>query len=223
MRNLTAVFSGLIFLAIAGCGSNSSPEADAGDSPPVQGLLSPVNDVAEFEASIKSSLMEEATPERLAVADTVATAKAAEGNFTGTYTQELNVDELDAVRYDGGHLYIAPRRFYRCCFIRAEAGELAGDERPVPERSIRILSTDPVNAGAGVVGTIPIEDNVSVQGMYFDADRLLALTGQASYGYFGDLWTVNPNCADIFGLRTSNTFGAVCSKRMSPCCVWEEK
>lgn len=36
--------------------------------------------------------------------------------MTGTYTQEAIVDELDAVRYDGEHLYIAPRR-YMPCFV----------------------------------------------------------------------------------------------------------
>ncbi|NIQ28510.1 MAG: hypothetical protein GTN88_19245, partial [Gammaproteobacteria bacterium] len=42
---------------------------------------------------------------------------APQSNFTGTYTQEKNVDEFDAVRYDGEHLYVAPRRLFHCCYL----------------------------------------------------------------------------------------------------------
>ena len=155
----------------------------------VQGLLSPVEDAGSFEASLKEGLAETATPEMLAGADAAAAVSAGQGNYTGTYTQEANVDELDAVRYDGDHLYVAPRRYWHCCFILAEAGAAVDDARPEPERSIRILDTDPASANAEVVGRIPLEDNVSVQGMYVDADRLFAMTGNAIYGHFGELWT----------------------------------
>jgi hypothetical protein len=127
-----------------------------------------------------------ASTEQLAAADAAVAAGA--GTFTGTYTQELNVDELDAVRYDGEHLYVAPRRYFHCCFVLAEAGAAADDARPEPERSIRILATDPATADASAVSTIPLGDTISVQGMYVDANRLFAFTGQSIYGHYGELW-----------------------------------
>ena len=156
MRALSAYVCGFVLLALAGCGSGSSPGTSTPNPPPVQGLLSPVTDAAAFEASIKDGLTAMASAEQLAVADVAAAAGG--GNFTGTYTQEFNVDELDAVRYDGTHLYVAPRRFFYCCFILAEAGAPADDARPEPERSIRILATDPANGDASVVSRIPLAD-----------------------------------------------------------------
>ena len=187
MKARTSCFFGFVLLAMAGCGSGSSA---TGDPPqPAQGLLTPVASAAALEALLKGGLTAMANPEQLAVADTAASTSAGTGNYTGTYTQEMNVDELDAVRYDGEHLYVAPRRYFHCCFILAEAGSPVDAARPEPERSIRILATDPANGDAGVVSTIPLEDGVSVQGMYVEEDRLFALTARATYGLYGALWT----------------------------------
>lgn len=187
MKLLTSLFSGALLLALSGCGSSSSPTAEAPE--PAAGLLSPVVDEAAFEASLKDGLTQMASPEMLAVADTAAVTAGGQGNFTGTYTQEANVDELDAVRYDGEHLFIAPRRYYHCCFILADAGAPSADARPEPERSIRVLETDPANGSASVLSNIPLENDVSVQGMYVEGDDLFALTGNAIFGHFGALWT----------------------------------
>lgn len=186
MRALTSSLCGIVLLALAGCSSSSSP---GGENPlAVQGLLSPVADAATLEAALKDGLTSMASTEQLAVADTAALASGGTANYTGTYTQELNVDELDAVRYDGSHLYVAPRRYFHCCFLLAEAGAAVDDARPEPERSIRVLETDPANGDASVVSRIPLENNISVQGMYVEQDRLFALTGEASFGHYGDLW-----------------------------------
>jgi uncharacterized secreted protein with C-terminal beta-propeller domain len=152
------------------------------DPEPV-GLLSAVTDMAAFEASLKSGLMQMSTAEQLALA-----GAAADANFTGTYTQELNVDELDAVRYDGEHLFVAPRRYFHCCFILADAQAAPDDPGVVPERSIRILATDPANGAADLVSTIPLENDISVQGMYLEGGKMFALTGQMIYGSYGELW-----------------------------------
>jgi len=183
MRQLTAILSGLVLLTMAGCGSSSS--SDQPDPQPT-GLLSTVTDVAAFEASIKSGLTKMSTAEQLAFAD--AAAAAADANFTGTYTQELNVDELDAVRYDGEHLFVAPRRYFHCCFMLAEALAAPADPGVVPERAIRVLATDPANGAADLVSTIPLENDVSVQGMYLEGGKMFALTGQMIYGSYGELW-----------------------------------
>lgn len=181
MKRFTAILSGFVLLTITGCGSSGSSSNDVPDPPPV-GLLSAVTDVAAFEASIKSALTQMSTAEQLALAGT-----AVDANFTGTYTQELNVDELDAVRYDGEHLFVAPRRYFQCCFLLADA-QAAPDPGVVPERSIRILATDPANGAADLISSIPLENDISVQGMYLEGGKMFALTGQAVYGSYGELW-----------------------------------
>lgn len=186
MTRINTVFYGLILLAMAGCGSSSSSNGGNVPGPP-QGLLSPVSDPATLESSLKTGLTQLASPEQLAAIDSQASAPGAE-NFTGTYTQEVNVDEFDAVRYDGEHLYVAPRRFFHCCFILEPTGAPAIEPPPAPERSIRILATDPASADASLAGTIALEDDVSVQGMYIAGDNLFALTGTSLFGTFGDFW-----------------------------------
>ena len=53
---------------------------------------------------------------------------------------------------------------------------------------MRILATDPANGAANLVSTIPLEDGISVQGMYLDGGKMFALTGQKIYGSYGELW-----------------------------------
>jgi len=181
MKRFTAILFGFVLLTIAGCGSSSSSTDDTPDPQPT-GLLSAVTDVAAFEASLKAGLTEMSTAEQLALA-----GAAADANFTGTYTQELNVDELDAVRYDGEHLFVAPQRYFHCCFLMTDA-QAAPDPGVVPERSIRILATDPANGEADLVSTIPLEDDISVQGMYLEHGKMFALTGEMIFGSYGELW-----------------------------------
>ena len=174
------------FLVLAACGSSSTgPTPDEPDT----GLLRKVSAASDLESSLKSGFttLRDSQDVELAIAD--ATAAASPGNFTGTYTQEQNVDEFDAVRYDGEHLYIAPRRYFGCCFILAEAAnDGAIGTGNDPQRSIRILATNPDDGSASLAGAIPLEDNLSVQGMYLSEERLFALTGQSIYGTHGDFW-----------------------------------
>ena len=177
-------------LALAACGGSSS--SSTGPEEPAAGLLKQVSAPAELESSIKTALTT-VTP---LASDVLAAAGAAAGaapepagNFTGTYTQEKNVDEFDAVRYDGEHLYVAPRRYFNCCFIASEApADGAVNTGDPAVASIRILETDPASASAALAGTIPLEENVSVQGMYVDGNRLFALTAELIYGTYGEGW-----------------------------------
>jgi hypothetical protein len=182
MKRLTAILTGFVFLTITGCGSSGSGTDDTPDPQPT-GLLSAVTDVVAFEASIKAGLTQMSTAEQLALA-----GAAMDADFTGTYTQELNVDELDTARYNGEHLFVAPRRYFHCCFLLTDAQAAPDDPGAVPERSIRILATDPANGAADLVSTIPLEDDISVQGMYLEAGKMFALTGQMIYGSYGELW-----------------------------------
>jgi len=170
-------------LALAACGGSSSSTTDPGS--PVAGLLKKAASPAELEASIKSGFTA-AAPSAADVLTVSGGAPPAPETFTGTYTQEAGVDEFDAVRYDGTHLYIAPRRFINCCFLLAAADGNTGNP---PGTSIRILATDPASASAAQAGEIPLEDGVSVQGMYVDGDRLFALTATGYYGSYGEFWS----------------------------------
>ena len=181
-RLLPGILLACLGLSIAACGGGGSTDVFE-PIPPLQGLLKPVSNPAELEQSIKSGFSVMQSPRLVADAQ-FAAAAAATGNFTGTYTQEARVDEFDSVRYDGSHLYVAPRRYYHCCFVAANATTISTP----PERSIRILETDPANGSATLTSTIPLEDGVSVQGMYVADDRLFALTGTSIYGHFGGMW-----------------------------------
>lgn len=185
MNRLLNIFFGAVLVSLAACGGSSGGSSTPPADPPAAGLLSPVTDVAAFEESLKAGLTAMSSSEQLATA-----GAAGDSNFTGTYTQEVNVDEFDAVRYDGEYLYVAPRRFFHCCFLLAEASlDGAVSTGGAAERSIRILSTDPADGSADLAGTIDLESNISVQGMYLADDRMFALTAESVYGSYGDLWT----------------------------------
>jgi uncharacterized secreted protein with C-terminal beta-propeller domain len=175
---------------LQGCGSDSTSPPE--NKPQAIGLLRKVRTAAELEASVKAGV-------RIA-APTDITAVAAGNSFSGTYTQEANVDELDAVRYDGTTMYIAPQRVVRCCFIDPLASSGGG---PAPSvRAIRILRTDPVNAGASQIASIPLEQGESVQGLYVTGGRAFALTSEAFFGAFGNFWAGLPFWAPTdFGFR----------------------
>ena len=112
-------------------------------------------------------------------------------SFSVTYTAENSVDEYDAVKYDGEYLFIAPSRSMDCCMVltaggvaRADQGASAvGEAAP---RSIRILRTTPADAGVTEVSEIPLDDGFSVEGLYQQQDRLLALTASNWWGAYGD-------------------------------------
>jgi len=178
-------------LALTGCGGSSSsgPVPDE----PAAGLLKEVASPDELETALKGSFTTINTTSTLEGlgADAGAGNAAPQGNFTGTYTQEKNVDEFDAVRYDGEHLYVAPRRTYACCYILEDAlADGAVNTGNPPEASIRILETDPASGDAALAGTIPLEENISVQGMYLSGDRMFALTAESLYGTYGEFWTM---------------------------------
>lgn len=180
-RYLLAIF---LLLCLPGCQSegNGNPEPE-----PV-GLLRKVVDAGELEASIKAGLTAirpNASLDSTAGASPDATAV---GAYSRTYTQELEVDEFDSVKYDGRYLFVAPmRRQFPCCWIAAELP--ADDLSPPPaERSIRIFETDPATAGAVEVAAIPLAEDTSVQGLYRTGDRIIAVTSNSFYGSYGDAW-----------------------------------
>ena len=170
----------LLFAAtLTACGGSGSGSSAP---PPVQQGFLKTASAAELEASLKAGLA--AIPELQAI-PTFAAATQSPAGISTTYTQELNVDEFDSVRYDGEYLYVAPQRFFGCCFIL----DAAATTPPAPvARSIRVYQTDATTADATPVAEIALEDGVSVQGMYVTGDRLFAITSTSIFGSYGDAW-----------------------------------
>ncbi len=179
----------LVFVVLPACDGSSisvaPPDSEAG-------MLRAVASAAELEASIKAGLTT-MTPAGQSTSTALATepTDAGSGGFSGTYTQEPNVDEFDAVRYDGEHMYVAPRRYPDCCFILTTEVADGSDNTGNPaEASIRLLETDPSTGNAMLTSSIPLPEDVTVQGMYIDDDTLFALTAEAMFGHFGRAFTV---------------------------------
>jgi uncharacterized secreted protein with C-terminal beta-propeller domain len=191
-----AAAAAFTMLVLVGCGegSVSDPPAPQAEAP---GLLRRVTSDTELENLLKSAIRAAPSTDQLAVA--VAAPAAA---FSGTYTQEARVDEADTVRYDGSLLFVAPSRSFSCCFVADPLAAGPANPPPLPDRSIRILRTNPTAATASPVGRIPLESGVSVQGLYTTGDRLVALTSEAYFGTFGQFWIGLPYWAPRkFGLR----------------------
>jgi len=176
-------------LALGACGDNASFFNNPSGSLNRSGLLRQVGSSEEFEDSLKAGLnaIRETTP-----ADTIA--NTSRDTFTTTYTQEQNVDEFDVVKYDGEHLFVAPQRgYFDCCFALVVEDALPGVDVQYPsttaEKSIRVLSTDPDSGTAVQVGAIVLTENQSVQGLYLEQDRLVALMTEVYWGRFGNLWS----------------------------------
>ena len=175
----------LAALVLAGCEGDVKfdfrPVPEAGDLKRVAGTTELENSIKAGFTTIRGSITTRALTAGVPENDTAV------GDFTGTYTQEPNVDEFDAVRYDGNHLYVAPRRYVSCCFILEDA-DGAIDTGEEPGDSIRILATNPVDGTASVQSRIPLDEGVSVQGMYLTEGRVFALTAESYYGGFGSFW-----------------------------------
>ncbi len=173
-------------LTACGGGSGGGDGDGGGDGGPVAdaSLLRAASDT-ELEQSLKQAL---ATPQAAVEFSLAPVAGDAGSDFSGTYTVEPLVDEMDAVRYDGDHLFVAPQRFVSCCFV-FDTLLPPGPPETGGGRAIRILSTDATSASAVEVGSIALEDSVSVQGLYVAGTRLFALTGEAFYGSYGAFWS----------------------------------
>jgi uncharacterized secreted protein with C-terminal beta-propeller domain len=210
MRNTVGLVCLVAVIGLSGCGGGGGDDRYTdipvpNESIDTTGLLRKVRNAGELEASIKAGVKAPrdtiftAAP---APADgNVVTTGGSPGNFSGTYTQELAVDELDKVRYDGEHLYIAPERYTYCCWIMPAATLVPGPTPKPVETSIRILRTDPVTATATPVGAIPLAAGLSVQGLYIKGDRAIALTTKDFWGEFGNFWGQITRWNSEFGLN----------------------
>ena len=99
--SVVIVFVGM---SLPGCGGGGGATGE--DPPVVSGMLRQVRDAAELEDALKRAITQTVAPG--VPEGPIAIPTVAAGDFSETYTVEAGVDELDVVRYDGTHLYVAP-------------------------------------------------------------------------------------------------------------------
>ena len=230
MNSKTGIYT-LSFLAtlLTACGGGgstaTSPDPAPGPDLAPTGLLIPVQSNSELLATVQRGFTNTLNNNMARTEDLAMTASAeqdsSKSSYTTTYTLENNVDEHDAVKYDGEHLFIAPSRSMDCCFIVddlvmvAEAEEDIDQSDAIPEpqpepqesdRNIRILETDPENAGATEVGTIELDNSRTVEGLYTQDDQLVSISSSGWWGIFGDSfarvsnWEGQTTALDIYDI-----------------------
>jgi uncharacterized secreted protein with C-terminal beta-propeller domain len=189
---IVLVVASLMLGSCGGGGSASPPLTIVAPQPEVQGLLIPLTSNAELENYMRESFSQAASNSNRLLENTlVADAQPSASGFTTTYTLEASVDEHDAVKYNGEHLFIAPSRSMDCCFIvddiaiaEPDNSDAAMPEAPA-ERSIRILSTDPLQGTANQVASIPLTHDRRVEGLYSSDSQLVSISSSAWYGSYG--------------------------------------
>jgi len=157
-------------------------------------MLKAVASAAELESALKTGLEMSANDAAFSDVPPAMEASAPSGGedaaYTTTYVQETDVDEPDAVKYDGAHLFVAPTRMpYGCCAIPLADTPASAAADPAPEaHAIRVLATDPAAGTATEVATIELDPDDSVQGLYAHAGRLVAVTTPVFHPAYGDGW-----------------------------------
>ena len=204
--NALMVLTLIFFVGVlSGCGSDSSNEdTTSTDTPNARGLLVAVESDAELLSNVQKGFEQTASVslERfdgdaffLDTNAPIAADTSSTSSFTTTYTLEANVDEHDYVKYDGSHLFIAPSRGMDCCFIVDDIRLVEEDAIALipplvgDERSIRIVATDPENAGAVEVGSIALNDDLTVEGLYTNESQLVSISSSAWWGAYGNAFS----------------------------------
>ena len=230
MNSKTGIYTlGFLATLLTACGGGgstaTSPDPAPGPDLAPTGLLIPVQSNSELLATVQRGFTNTLNNNMARTEDLAMTASAeqdsSKSSYTTTYTRENNVDEHDAVKYDGEHLFIAPSRSMDCCFIVddlvmvAEAEEDIEQSDAIPEpqpepqesdRSIRILETDPENAGAAEVGTIELDNSRTVEGLYTQDDQLVSISSSGWWGIYGDSfarvsnWEGQTTALDIYDI-----------------------
>lgn len=194
---LPAILLAALLLVSCGGGSGSGgvlPDPDPPPPPAPSGLLiapTPVNSLADaFARSLSGTLTQESSDGDGAPLLAAPPGLSGDGGgFSTTYRLEAAVDEHDVVKYDGELMLIAPSRGMDCCFL---VEPLATNEALLPPpppsgpREIRMLRTDRGSASASEVGRLPVDEGVSIEGLYLHGDDLIALGSSAWWGQHGD-------------------------------------
>ena len=130
--------------SLAGCGRTSPgpTELDPPPTPTSSGMLQPVTTPDQLRDSLLTSLLQipDPGPTPMVVNDQLAAPVDEAAAFTTTYTQEVQVDEMDVVKYDGETMYVAPTRgYFGCCFPLAQDAIEVVNPSPGAPHAIRVL------------------------------------------------------------------------------------
>lgn len=196
-----------------GCGGgNNITDEDIPAPPPAppKGLLVFAEDEQQFLDVVSQAVVEFGENYLNAEERAFAAVEDAGQSYTTTYTLEASVDEHDVVKYDGEHLFIAPSRSMDCCFILRDAIPSTSDDSNQTERGIRILRTNPEEASATEISTIPIDGQLTVEGLYNKDSKLIALRSSTWWGTFGEnfsrfsSWEGQTSALDIYDISTTD-------------------
>lgn len=121
-------------LAACGGGSDGTPESPVSG---VSGMLRQVANASELEASIKNAMRDAPPTNGIPAVPAVNLS-----GFSNTNTVEAGIDEVDYVRYDGTHLFIASTDYGAT-------------------NAIRIVRTNPSNATATQVARFRCRSAIS--------------------------------------------------------------
>jgi len=207
----------LLLVLISGCGGENSSAQSIPEIPtPTQlpGLLIQIETEDYLVDSVKRGFKDE-----LAKGVVSVPAEYYSSRFTTSYSLEPNVDEHDYVKYDGEYLYIAPSRSLNCCFVLNSPIEIFSSEGSSvdPEKSIRIMSTDPSTAGIAQVGSIPLEDENTIEGLYLNNDKLALINSSGWWGRWGSSFeTLDSWVEQSVGFKVYNS-----TNTESPEKLWE--
>lgn len=199
---LAATLSFVLCACSGGGGGGSTPAASPpppAAAPPGPGPLliapSPTDGLASgFRRAIASAQASVTDDGGAGFTPGAPALEADGGGFTTTYRLEADVDELDFVKYDGKHMFIAPTRGAACCFEVEPVAEGLFIAPPPPRgpRQIRILRTNTNAATAEQIGSIELADDASVEGLFSNDSQLMAVTSTAWWGYHGDQFSSLP-------------------------------
>ena len=201
----------LFFMMAVGCGGgNNITDEDIPAPPPAppKGLLVFAEDEQQFLDVVSQAVVEFGENYLNAEERAFAAVEDTGQSYTTTYTLEASVDEHDVVKYNGEHLFIAPSRSMDCCFILRDAIPSTSDDSNQTERGIRILRTNPEEASATEISTIPIDGNLTVEGLYNQDSKLVALRSSSWWGTFGEnfsrfsSWEDQTSALDIYDIST---------------------
>ena len=222
MTRLGSTFFVMLALAASLTGCGGSPGAPDNQPPAPVGLLRAAASDAELFDSLTEGFTQVSDDQVAPLGATPVLARAeADGGFSTTYTQESGVDEFDIVKYDGEFMYLAPTQGHLdCCFIAAEpAAAIDAPAPPAREPTIRVLRMDLSAGDAAQVSSIDVDESVSVQGLYLDGDRLVAVSTGSFHGSYGRLWA-RP---DILAEQTTTLTIYDVADPSAPQVAWEGK
>ena len=207
-------FLPMLFLMVSvGCGGgNNITDEDIPAPPPAppKGLLVFAEDEQQFLDVVSQAIVEFGENYLNAEERVFAAVEDTGQSYTTTYTLEASVDEHDVVKYNGEHLFIAPSRSMDCCFILRDAIPSTSDDSNQAQRGIRILSTNPEEASATEISTIPIDGQLTVEGLYNKDSKLVALRSSSWWGTFGEnfsrfsSWEDQTSALDIYDISTTD-------------------